>query len=145
MYQTNISSLASSIAAGDINGDDRMDLVVAYPDEDQVLVLFSDGTGSFIEQIILSTEPGSYPSFVTVHDINNDTQSDIIIANRYGHNIGVFLGSRNGSYLQSLFFSTSFESSPIVVVLADFNGDNLTDLAVGNDADDDVNILLQVC
>ena len=123
----------------------RMDVVAAYPDIDQVVIYLGDGNGSFVHHSILFTGLNSGPYYVTIHDMNNDTFLDIVVANRDRHNIGIFLGSRDEVFSEQMTFQIGYGSSPFIVVVSDFNQDNLLDLAVGNNGTDSISILLQTC
>ena len=87
----------------------------------------------------------SGPYYVTVDDVNNDTFLDIVVANRDRHNVGIFLGSLDEFFSEQMTFHIGYGSSPFIVVVSDFNQDNLLDLAVGNNGTDSVTILLQAC
>ena len=67
---------------------------------------------------------------VVVVDFNNDNQMDIAVANGDSKNVGIFLGSGNGS----------FQSQS--VALGDFDKNDQIDLVVANSAGNTISILL---
>ena len=91
-------SLPNSIATGNFNNDNQLDIVVANSGTDNVLVLLGDGNGSFVMETIYTTGMNSHPYFIAVSDLNNDTQLDIVVVNSKANNLGVFFGYGNGSF-----------------------------------------------
>ena len=66
-----------AIAAGDINGDGRMDVVVADYNVNYVLVLTGDGTGAFSSPV-RSPEANNTFWDVDIADLNNDHKLDVV-------------------------------------------------------------------
>ncbi len=64
-------------------------------------MLFQYGNETFRDAIILSTGKDCRPKSVCVFDINNDNQSDIIVAHAGFNNIGVFLTYGNRSFTET--------------------------------------------
>ena len=56
-------------------------------------------------------------------DCNNDTFLDIIVANYYGSNQGIFLGQNDGTFDQFFVVATNYGFHPILVSSDDFNKD----------------------
>jgi hypothetical protein len=74
-----------------------------------------------------------------VADLNQDGYPDLIVSSVIGYEVSVFLG--NGSGLDpAQFFVT--HSGPFAVRVADFNGDQLPDIAVTNGFSADITLLL---
>ena len=90
------------------------------------------GNGTLKNQTTYLTGVSSSPWSVAVGDLNNDTRMDIVVANRYSNNIGVFFGDGNGTFRYSRTYSTGPLSMPLSVAVADFNKDNILDIAVDN-------------
>ncbi|MCA2572629.1 MAG: VCBS repeat-containing protein, partial [Microcystis sp. M42BS1] len=67
---------------------------------------------------------------VTVGDFNGDGKSDLAVANRYGNNVSVLLGTGTGSFATATNFTVG--SFPRSVTVGDFNGDGKSDLATAN-------------
>lgn len=134
---------ASDVAAGDLNGDAKLDLVVADQDNDSVAVLLGNGNGTFQAQ---RTYPaGSGPVSVAVGDFNGDGRMDVVTTN-HGGGVSVLLGNGDGTLQSQKTFSAGSRygagDGPNSVVSADFNGDGKVDLAVSNASDNTVAVLL---
>jgi hypothetical protein len=67
-----------------------------------------------------------------VGDFNNDSRTDIVVANSGSNDIVVFIGSSNGSFSSSIRYSMSEGSQPESVAVGDFNRDSRLDIAVAN-------------
>lgn len=134
-----------SVAAADVNGDGKLDLVVAGANANtsagSVGVLLGNGDGTF--QAIHNYSSGGFFAFsVAVADINGDGKPDLIIANNCGDilncfnnqdngSIGVLLGNGDGTFQAAqTYFSGGFYANSVTV--ADVNGDRKPDLVVAN-------------
>lgn len=146
------------VATADFNGDGNMDVVVATSLGFQISVLLGNGDGTLQEPLVISSNGG--PSDVITGDFNLDGKQDIAasisncidvtcVPSQGG--IAVFLGNGDGSFQPQLLYSASrvlahanvgngqFED---VLTSADFNGDKIPDLAVANQGDNTVTVLL---
>jgi hypothetical protein len=138
-------SSPQSVALGDFNGDDRLDLAVAndFSGGGSVSVLVGNGDGTF--QPPRSFTTGVDPASVAVADLNGDGRLDLAIADSggrfgVGSAVTVLLGNGDGTFQASPTFAAG--SGPLSVAVGDFTGDGRLDLAVANDFSDDVSVLL---
>ncbi|RZK57829.1 MAG: VCBS repeat-containing protein, partial [Hymenobacter sp.] len=82
------------VAAGDVNGDGRLDIVVANQDGNTLGLLLGQASpaGTFAPALILQTG-GSDPTGVTLGDVNGDGRLDIVVANQGSGTLGVLLNN----------------------------------------------------
>jgi hypothetical protein len=110
------------VTAGDVNLDGNIDLAVANSLDDTMSVLLGNGDGTF--QPALTFQTGSSPFSVALGDVNNDGIPDAVSA---GEEVSVLLGNGDGTF-QAPNIMSEFAYS---VALADFNHDEVLDIAVG--------------
>jgi len=129
------------MAAGDVNGDGRVDLVVANLDDDSVSVLIGTGTGTFQLPISLATVP-SRPSSVAVGDFDGDGHKDIAVVTSF--HLSVFPGTGSGGFGDRIDFPAEDHTliEPSLLTVDDFNGDGRSDIALVNPGSNDVAIRL---
>ncbi|CAF3868932.1 unnamed protein product [Rotaria sp. Silwood1] len=140
VYLMELGSQPYSVALGDFNNDNRLDIVVANYGTSTISVIFGNGNGTFTNQTIYSMESGSQPCSVAVGDFNNDTQLDIVVANYYTSVLIVFLGSGDGAFLNQSTYSV--DRGPFSVVVGDMNNDTYLDFIVANYYGDNIGVLL---
>jgi uncharacterized protein (TIGR03437 family) len=85
---------------------------------------------------------GLSPDFVAVGDFNGDGKPDLAIANMASNNVTVLLGLGTGEFAAAPGSPFPVGSSPDSVAVGDFNGDGTLDLAVANQGDGTVTVLL---
>ena len=142
LYSTAYGSFPVSVTTVDINGDNKLDIIVANSGANNVGVLFNRGNGTFSRQTTFSTVYGSNPVSVLAFDINDDNKMDIIVANSGTNNVGVLLNAGNGTFSTQTTYSTGFGSSPRSVVSVDVNGDNKLDIIVANYGSNNVGVFV---
>ncbi|CAF4470791.1 unnamed protein product [Rotaria sp. Silwood2] len=145
IYSTGAESKPASVTTGDLNNDSHLDIIVANYGKDNIGVLFGYGNATFSALTMYSTDAGSNPVCVTVIDINNDDQLDIVVVNEGTYNIGIFFGYGNGTFGDMHSYLMGYDSRPYSVAVGDFNNDSWIDMAVTNYGTDNVEIILQTC
>jgi hypothetical protein len=121
----------SSVAAADLNGDGKPDLITANNSTNNVSVLLGNGDGTFRPPLDFGFVPGSSPRAVAVKDVNGDGQLALITANSSDNDVSVLLGKGDGAFQapQQRFASGT---SPLAVAVADVNSDGRLDIITVN-------------
>ncbi len=122
-----------TIAEGDFNQDGNRDL--ALTDRDANLsILLGNGDTTFVAPTETALMGGdAIADDIVASDLNNDTLTDLIVANTGTHNVSVFLGNGNGRFQAVIDAATGVH--PRRLTVDDFNGDGSRDLAVANQGD----------
>jgi hypothetical protein len=132
----------TSLAVADFNGDGRPD--VAVPNETDpgtVSVLLGNGDGTFQPAVKYST--GSLPYVVVAADLNHDGKMDLVVTNGGDNTVSVLLGNGDGTFQPHVDYMVSVGSAyQNSLVIADFNRDGNTDLAVCCNLNGTVSVLL---
>ncbi|MBZ5617064.1 MAG: VCBS repeat-containing protein [Acidobacteriia bacterium] len=121
---------ASSMMAGDLNNDGKLDLVEVNQESatwrgGHLNRLLGNGDGTFKWLPDLLTG-GRTSFFGMLCDLNHDGKLDVLVAS--GDSINVRLGLGDGNFQSPLNYPV--QSSWPVVAVADFNGDGIPDVAV---------------
>jgi hypothetical protein len=127
------------VAAGDLNGDGNLDLVVANSGDNAVSVFLGNGNGTFQPGVTYSV--GSYPFFVATGDFNGDGLSDLAVANQNDHSISILVGNGDGTFKPAVAYLVGTTDVANLAV-GDFNKDGKLDLAATNPSSDTVSILI---
>jgi len=129
-----------SVAVGDFNGDGQLDLAVANSGSDNVSIRLGEGDGRFgpSEEVAVGIDPIS----VAVGDFNGDGRPDLAVVNSSisSNNVSILLSAGNGTFSPAVNFAVG--NVPLSVAIADFNGDGTPDLAVANNASNNLSLLL---
>jgi hypothetical protein len=126
-----------------MNGDGRVDLVVANSRTNKISVLLGNGDGTFQKASNFSAE--HKPNFVAMADINGDGKLDVVAslsftASHGNGSIAVLLGKGDGTLQSPIYYGTGL--LPRSVAINDFDGDGLPDVATGNYTSGNITILL---
>lgn len=136
-----------SVTVGDLNGDGKLDLVVANLIS-TVSVLFNTtppGAPATTFAARHDFPTGDGPRFVSASDLNGDGKLDLAVANFSSGTVSVLLnttfpGADAPSFAALHDFPTGIR--PISVSIGDLNGDGKLDLAVANFVSNTVAVLL---
>jgi len=132
-----------SVALADVNGDGKLDIVLAAECGDNtctsgaVNVLLGNGDGTFQSALSYSTG-GIWSLGIAVADINGDGKADIIVVNECLSNnncsngvVSVLLGNGDGTFQPAVTYNSGGNAA-VSVQLADMNGDGNLDVVVDN-------------
>src|SRR5213080_3290722 len=134
---------ANSVAVADVNGDGKLDLLVANfctatpcGGDGTVGVLLGNGDGTF-QPAVTYDSGGQNAVSIAVADVNSDGKPDAVVTDNCVTStcdagaVGVLLGNGDGTFQAAVNY-TSGGLSPSSVVVGDVNGDGKPDLLVGN-------------
>jgi FG-GAP-like repeat len=154
-----LSSAGQGIAAGDLNGDGYLDLLVPLKSGIggvAVLLGNSDNSGTFQAESDVALVNGSAtyrnPSYITVADLNGDGKLDFAVTidddSQGNQGVAVALGKGDGTFNTPSLYSTTSQDfasfgwpNPACVQTADINGDGKPDLVYNNEGFSTVGVL----
>ncbi len=128
----------SSVAAGDLTGSGKLDLVAADYTSGNITVLLGTGQGNFSAPV--EYPAGPRPNFVLVADINGDGKPDVVVSNESESTISVLLGRGDGTLQPLQSYAVGFK--PSFLAAGSFNGDGKTDVAVAGESSSQLAIFL---
>ncbi len=140
-----VGSNPSSVFAADLNNDGKLDIAVANFIGNSISVLLASSAGpagTFDPKVDYPTG-SQHPWSVFAADLNNDGKLDLATANPSSNSASVFLAPSAGpagTFNPRVDYPVG--SNPRFIFVADLNNDGRQDLAVANDVDSSVSILL---
>ncbi len=119
-----------ALAAGDLNGDGKMDIVAVLftgGGRSKIAVLLGKGDGTFQTPIL--TDSNTAPPAISIADLNGDGKPDLLLADCCGLTEASFLlGNGDGTFQAEVQFPSG--PDPRGIAVADFNGDGKPDVAI---------------
>jgi Ca2+-binding RTX toxin-like protein len=140
----NTGNTPEAVTSADIDGDGKIDLIVANYDSNTVSVLRNTGlSNSEIVRFSTKTDfnTGSAPASVTSADFDGDGTVDLLIANQSDDTISVLRNTSTSgvvSFASKIDYATG--DNPYSVTSADVDSDGKTDLIVANGLSDTVSV-----
>jgi len=136
-------TLTFAIAAGDLNGDGKPDLVSSSI-VDKTISIFKNsstiGSISFAPKLDYITDDN--PFSISINDIDGDGKPDISVANYFSNTVSVFRNTSFGgviSFEARVNFATGF--GPRCIAVGDLDGDGKPDLALSNEFSNSISTL----
>ena len=150
---TATGALADFIAAGDMNGDGKTDIVSVGPVVDSgssgsfVSVLLGNGDGTFRSPPVRDFAVGFQSTSVALGDLNHDNLLDAVVANISGgvpssYSVSILLGNGDGTLTPTSPRDLAVGDAPRRALLADLNGDGDLDIVTDNYRAADISVLL---
>jgi trimeric autotransporter adhesin len=136
-----------SIAIADVDGDDKLDMVVANEVSNTVSILRNTAasgsitSSSFAAKVDFPT--GTNPISVAVADMDADGKPDVVVANFYSNTISIIrntvtFGITSSSFAPKVDFAAG--THPYSVAVGDIDGDNQQDIVTANQGSASVSI-----
>jgi Flp pilus assembly secretin CpaC len=144
----------SAIITGDFNADGNQDFVVTNFTDNTFSLFLGDGKGAFTQA---PGSPFALPSAVagpiamTAADFNSDGHLDLAIVNQTTSDVSILLGNVDSNGNATFTQATgapgtgspfAVGKSPVAIAAGDLNNDSHPDLAVVNQSDSTVSVLL---
>jgi hypothetical protein len=127
-----VGQTPQDVAVGDIDHDGRLDLAIANRADQSITLLRGSGNGIFAPLGTLPLPGGGQR--VLLADMDGDGNLDLLAASGWqafdATTLSVFWGIGDGGFLTGSNYVTGLGAG--LFTTADFNGDGLPDLAVGN-------------
>jgi Flp pilus assembly secretin CpaC len=135
----------SAIVTGDFNADGNQDFAVANFTDNTFSLFLGNGDGTFKQA---TGSPFALPSAVTgpiamtATDFNSDGNLDLAIVNQTTADVSILLGNGNATFTQATGSPFAVGKRPVAIATGDLNNDSHPDLAVVNQTDNTVSVLL---
>jgi hypothetical protein len=122
------------LAVGDLRGNRILDIVVGLNQVNQsISVLLGNGDGTF--QAPRRYDASNDSAAIVIADFDNDGIPDLAVANIVTNNVSLLLGNGDGTFQPPRNFSVGSGTYPRSLVVGDFSGDGMLDLAVADEGD----------
>jgi len=141
-----VGEFPRGICTADFNGDTYLDLAVTNrgddptTDTDSISILFNNGDGTFAAAVAYLV--GVQPAGICTADLDNDNYMDLAVTNWESDNISVLKNDGSGNFSPAVNYAAGpAGAAPRSIVAVDLSGDNIADLAFGNERGDVVGVL----
>jgi hypothetical protein len=136
-----------AVAAADLDGDGRMDLVSANRAGGTLAIFHQLGSGGFSASpdVVLGGGTLGAPTSIAVGDLDGDGRPDLVCANATANNLSVFLQPASGGFAgvsPATIGSGATTKAPAQVLVVDIDGDGDLDIVSANTTGDNVTIFL---
>jgi uncharacterized repeat protein (TIGR01451 family) len=133
-------SKATKVVLGEVNNDNRIDIIAAVEGRGDGLVAVLLNTGADADRFAAPVHLNALerPNDVSVDDLDGDGNLDIVVLDgQAGGGAQILLGAGDGSFAPMMFFQLSFpglsEGPPLALAIGDMNNDDVPDLVAAVD------------
>ena len=126
--QYTVGTYPKQVVAADLNRDGRMDLVVVNNTSATIQIWRGDGAGLFTLNSTISTGTNTQPQGLSVGDLDNDGDPDLVVCYYGTDSAGVYLNNGSGGFGSPTPLSPGV--GPRSSLMVDINQDGKTDLFV---------------
>ena len=127
-----------NVAAADLNGDGKTDLLVLNSTAGKLSVMLGKGDGTFGAPVEYAV--GLQPASLVTGDFNGDGKLDVAVVNTGDGTVSLLLGNGDGTLQVRTTYTGIAGAKSIAVV--DLNGDGKLDLAIASASAQSLGILL---
>ncbi len=145
---THVGVKPTALVAADFDGDGTVDLAVTHGVSHFISLLLNGdpADGKFSTHLKLTHRGTKAPEAISAGDIDGDGHTDLVVGNTAAGTVSVFLNLGSATFAPALNFD--LDNTPPrrteAVVLGDFNGDGLLDIATANAGSGDVSVLTRI-
>jgi Flp pilus assembly secretin CpaC len=157
---TNLANNPSSVVVADFNGDGFLDIAIANQGDNSISLFRGNGDGTFKE---FPGSPFKLTNTTTISEIapvamvsgnfrnktntiNNAAEVDLAVVNQSSHNVSILLSSvdnnLNVTFTEAPNSPISVGTTPVAIATGDLNADGVPDIAVVNQGDNTISVLL---
>lgn len=130
IWKSTSSSLSYfRLMIADYNNDNLLDIMFFCTLDHTLHMLHGYGNGTFKLSLVQKIHDFS---FISIADFNHDKQLDIVSIDNYKHSMHISFGNVNGTFEVPITYPLKQNSFLTGIVVADFNNDNHSDIAVTN-------------
>jgi hypothetical protein len=138
---TPTGAAAEDLAAGDWNGDGKIDLAVANRDDGTISILLNNGSAVFtLKQLVTFLGTNPRPFEIIAAHLNGDSVLDLAVALEGTDQVAVLIGNGDGTFAEPATYAVG--NTPVDLAAGDFDGQTGLDLITANEEGDSVSILL---